>query len=191
MSFVLVAKPADHKVMFQLFDDGLGDFFDSPWHLIVTMAPCKARILISSGMAVISFDLSSVLIWPSTSLICESQALTMWMADLPLVLSCEPRSVLPSMATDFALIDSENCCTQRVKKFCKPLGSILANRRKSSFLINYIRKLFKSYYTAKHSQPPRQNGSAMPMSVWSQALEPVSVREVRRWRRETMTLTGS
>jgi hypothetical protein len=73
------------------FDDGLGDFLLTAMASMVTMAPSKARVLISSGMAVISLDLSSVLICPSTSRISEAQALTMCIGDFPLIWSWDLR----------------------------------------------------------------------------------------------------
>lgn len=43
----------------------------------------------NSGIAVISFDFSSVFNCPSSIFVSDVQALTIWIADLPFVLSCE------------------------------------------------------------------------------------------------------
>ena len=51
------------------------------------------------GIAVISLDFSSTLVWPSAKPLDEAHTLTMWMAPLPRVRSWERRTVLPSMAT--------------------------------------------------------------------------------------------
>ena len=50
-------------------------------------------------MAVISLDLASVATWPSAIPSSLAQALTMCRAPRPLAASCDPRQVLPSMAT--------------------------------------------------------------------------------------------
>ena len=53
----------------------------------------------SSGIAVISLDFSSVATWPKAMPSSLAQALTMCRGPRWLAASCEPRQVLPSMAT--------------------------------------------------------------------------------------------
>ena len=74
----------------------------SRWQLsasTVTTQPSRFSIFSSLGTAVISFDLASVATWPSTSRCSQPQADTICSADLPLALSNERRSTLPSIAT--------------------------------------------------------------------------------------------
>ena len=68
------------------------------------MTPFKSRSSRSSGIAVISFDFSSVFICPKHTPSLEAHALTMWTALCPVpfpasALYPEPRSVFPSKAT--------------------------------------------------------------------------------------------
>jgi hypothetical protein len=70
-----------------LSDDLLGDLGLAAEGIMVTIQPASAKACSKSGMAVISFDLSATLSWPNTSWFSSAQALTIWMAFLPSVLS--------------------------------------------------------------------------------------------------------
>src|SRR3546814_1152484 len=56
------------------------------------------------GIAVISFDFSSILTWPNTNRWRAANAETIWIAALPPALSCERRDVLPSIAMTSAQV---------------------------------------------------------------------------------------
>jgi len=74
----------------------------SRWQLsasTVTIQPSRLSIFNNLGTAVISFDLASVATCASTSRCSQPQADTMCSADLPLAVSNERRSTLPSIAT--------------------------------------------------------------------------------------------
>ena len=59
----------------------------------------------------ISLERSSTLVCPSTRWLDDAHALTMWIADFPMNLLCERRSVLPSIATTCPLVTSLTALT--------------------------------------------------------------------------------
>ena len=73
--------------------------FWQPIASIVIRVPARSICPNNCGIAVISLHLASVATWPSAIPCSLAQALTMCRAPRPLAPSCEPRQVLPSMAT--------------------------------------------------------------------------------------------
>src|SRR5512135_1289255 len=85
----------------------------------------------SSGIAVISLDFASTTTCPSDSLFSVAQAETMWMAAWPSRLLEEPRSVLPSMATNRFSVISCTACIQPKRPFSNAPGSRRASTRRN------------------------------------------------------------
>ncbi len=130
--------------------------FWQPMASLVTIAPEISRFLISSGIAVISFDLLSQACCPRSRRFSVAQALTICRGPLPAALSKDRRAVLPSMATTRPSVDSATACTHLTNPSCKarglssaktrpkvswegmPLASSRKVRRNSSLLTPYL-----------------------------------------------------
>jgi hypothetical protein len=96
----------------------------------VTMLFRGASRSSSSGMAVISFDLSSTQRWPSTRSRSLAQALTRCSGDRSRPRSNERRSVLPSMAITSRPKPAASEPAQAVKPASNASGSISMNTRR-------------------------------------------------------------
>src|SRR5579883_1892364 len=96
---------------------------------IVTRHPLMCRSSSRRGMALISFDFSSVLTCPKTRRLCVAHALTMWTNTLPAASRNERRSVLPSMATTSPPVICATAFTQSRNAFESAFGSSAASTR--------------------------------------------------------------
>ena len=94
----------------------------------VTIVPSRESISNSLGTAVISFDLPSTAIWPSTSRCSAAQAETRCRAEPPVARSKERRSVLPSIATTPSVAAAKRCMKPR-KQAWNLTGSSSRNTR--------------------------------------------------------------
>jgi hypothetical protein len=77
------------------------------------------------GMAVISFDFSSVTSWPNTHRFEALHALTLCNGFLWFFRSRDPRAVLPSTLINSASVCVYTLCAQLMKHSWKPLGDNL------------------------------------------------------------------
>src|SRR3954462_9829706 len=94
----------------------------------VTIQPLSDSSSSSFGTAVISLDLPSTAIWPSSRRCSADQAWTICSGDLPVTRSNERRSVLPSTATTPRRLSAKRCM-KRVKQVSNAFGSSRRNTR--------------------------------------------------------------
>ncbi len=106
--------------------------FWQPMASMVSMQPDTSSCWSNSGIAVISLDLASVRVWPSTREFSEAQALTMWMASLPALRSRERRRVLPSTAITCPWVSRWTLLPHSMKQYRKLSGSMRAKSRAKS-----------------------------------------------------------
>src|SRR4051795_1853458 len=92
------------------------------------MQPLSDSSSSSFGTAVISLDLPSTAIWPSSRRCSADQAWTICSGDLPVTRSNERRSVLPSTATTPRRLSAKRCM-KRVKQVSNAFGSSRRNTR--------------------------------------------------------------
>ena len=94
----LVALDGDDGVAAAL-DDFAGDVLLAAGRVDGDEGVLQLDLRQQSGIAVISLDLSSAATWPKAMPSSLAQALTTCIGPRPFAASCEPRQVLPSMAT--------------------------------------------------------------------------------------------
>jgi hypothetical protein len=76
--------------------------------------PFRSNTGNSSGIAVISLDFASGATWPKTNALALAQALTPCSAALPRSLSCERRSVFPSIAITWPAVGDQDNVQQEM-----------------------------------------------------------------------------
>lgn len=100
-----------------------------PMASMVTNAPVSSSGWSSSGIATISFDLSTTASWPSTRLWRVAQAETRWSGSRPLARAWLRREVLPSMAmTSFFSSRSVSTCSARLEQLRVDRGDDFVER---------------------------------------------------------------
>ena len=118
-------------VRFTLDYPGSDFFLAHPMASIVTSAPRRSSRSSKAGIAVISFDLASVAICPSSKSFSATHACTRCRAWVPAAVSYEPRSVLPSMATTLPAVGPTGRLTHVEKQRENSCGSSAQNTRRN------------------------------------------------------------
>ena len=102
------------------------------WVPIASMAttqPDSSSILSCSGIAVISFDFSSTFVCARVSPAWFAHALTMWIAGLSLLRSCDRPAVFPSMLMICASVARLTAATHETNRSFNASGSSRQNTR--------------------------------------------------------------